>query len=200
VTSLAIKYAFDRVLAFVLLLLSLPLFAATALAILVTMGRPVFFSQQRAGLHGRPFAMFKFRSMVRGAELDETAWHDPGEASQARVKAKDDPRITPLGRILRRTSLDELPQLLNVLCGSMSLVGPRPLPLDQHRWLRDFQERRLAMKPGITGLWQVSGRSQLEFDDWMALDLEYVERWSLLLDLRILLRTIPVVLSGRGAY
>src|SRR5262245_59690928 len=164
------------------------------------MGRPVIFRQRRAGLNGQPFSMFKFRTMVRGAEHDEATWDDPNEASETAVKAHDDPRITPLGRVLRKTSLDELPQLVNVLLGTMSLVGPRPLPLSQDRWLRDFQRRRLAMKPGITGLWQVSGRSEVDFKDWMALDLKYVDEWSLELDLRILLRTVRAVLSGRGAY
>ncbi len=197
---LAIKHGLDSVLAFVLLLAALPVLAIVSLAIWVSMGRPIFFAQPRAGLYGRPFSMFKFRSMVRGAELERPEWTDPHSASQAVLKAKDDPRITPLGRILRKTSLDELPQLVNVLLGSMSLVGPRPLPLDQHRWLRDWQRRRLSMKPGITGVWQVSGRSDLDFDQWMELDLQYIDEWSLVLDLRILLRTLPVVFSGRGAH
>ena len=195
---LAIKHGLDPVLAVLLLIALSPLFALTALAVLLSMGRPVLFVQQRAGLHGRPFAMLKFRSMVRGAEADEAALLASGEGGLP-SKPERDPRVTPLGVLLRRTSLDELPQLLNVLTGSMSLVGPRPLPLTLQRHVRDWQRTRLTMKPGLTGLWQVRGRSQLSFDEWMALDLEYVERWGLWLDVAILLRTLPVVLSGRGA-
>jgi exopolysaccharide biosynthesis polyprenyl glycosylphosphotransferase len=195
---LALKHGLDAILAAALLIVLAPLLALTAACVLLAMGRPVLFVQQRAGLHGRPFAMFKFRSMVRGAESDEAPQASSDELGLPE-KPEHDPRVTPLGRLLRRTSLDELPQLVNVLTGSMSLVGPRPLPLALQRHVRDWQRRRLTMKPGLTGLWQVRGRSQLSFDEWMALDLEYVEHWGLWLDLLILLRTVPVVLSGRGA-
>jgi exopolysaccharide biosynthesis polyprenyl glycosylphosphotransferase len=195
---LTLKHALDLVLAAALLLVFSPLLLSIALAVWIGMGRPVLFVQERAGLQGRPFAMLKFRSMVRGAEADEATQLAP-DPSGVPSKPERDPRVTPLGRVLRRTSLDELPQLLNVLGGSMSLVGPRPLPLTMQRHVRDWQRRRLTMKPGLTGLWQVRGRSQLSFDEWMALDLEYVERWSPWLDLMILVRTLPAVLSGRGA-
>jgi lipopolysaccharide/colanic/teichoic acid biosynthesis glycosyltransferase len=195
---LALKHGLDPVLAAVLLVVLSPLLLLTALAVLIAMGRPVLFVQQRTGLNGRPFAMLKFRSMVRGAESDEAARLAADERGLPH-KPERDPRVTPLGHWLRRTSLDELPQLFNVLTGSMSLVGPRPLPLTMQHHVRDWQRKRLSMKPGLTGLWQVRGRSQLAFDEWMALDLEYVERWSPLLDLTILLQTLPVVLSGRGA-
>jgi lipopolysaccharide/colanic/teichoic acid biosynthesis glycosyltransferase len=186
---LAVKYALDPILAGVLIALLLPVFALTALTVLIAMGRPIFFVQTRAGLHGRPFSMLKFRSMVAGSLVE-------GPAS----KREHDPRVTPLGKVLRRTSLDELPQLVNVLLGSMSLVGPRPLALEEQRKFRVWHPRRLAMKPGITGLPQVSGRSLLELEAWVELDLEYVDRWSPQLDLSILLRTIAVVLSCRGAH
>jgi lipopolysaccharide/colanic/teichoic acid biosynthesis glycosyltransferase len=185
---LPLKYALDPLAALVLLALLAPVLLLTALAILITMGRPILFIQQRAGLHGRPFAMLKFRSMVAGAER--------GPA----VKCEHDPRITPLGRVLRRTSLDELPQLVNVLLGSMCLVGPRPLALSEQQQFACWRPRRLAMKPGITGLPQIRGRSSLPLESWVELDLEYIDAWSPRLDAAILLRTIPVVLSGRGAH
>jgi len=156
--------------------------------------------QPRAGLYGRSFRMVKFRSMVQGAEAQRETLGDSNEMSGPVFKIKADPRVTRLGRVLRKTSLDELPQLFNVLNGSMSLVGPRPLPLMEQRQIRGWQRRRLSMKPGITGLWQVSGRNDLDFEEWMLLDLEYIDDWSLGLDLSILLRTLPVVLFGRGAH
>ncbi|MFI5305930.1 MAG: sugar transferase [Polyangiales bacterium] len=196
----AIKHGLDPVAAALLIALLSPLLLGVAIAVLVAMGRPVFFSQPRAGLNGRPFRMLKFRSMVAGAETKREELGQINEMSGPVFKIKDDPRITPLGRVLRRSSLDELPQLWNVLTGSMTLVGPRPLPLLEQQQIRGWQRRRLSMKPGITGLWQVSGRSQLDFEEWMLLDLEYIDDWSLMLDLAILLRTIPVVLFGRGAH
>jgi exopolysaccharide biosynthesis polyprenyl glycosylphosphotransferase len=198
--SLALKYGFDPIAAGVLLLLLSPLLMVIALAILITTGRPIFFSQVRAGLHGRQFRMLKFRTMVVDAEARREALRDDNEMQGPVFKIKEDARITSLGRVLRRSSLDELPQLFNVLAGSMSLVGPRPLPVVEHDQIQGWQRRRLSMKPGITGLWQVSGRSQLDFQEWMLLDLKYVEEWSLVLDLLILLRTVPAVLAGRGAY
>ena len=197
---LAAKHGLDALLAAALLVLLSPVFALTALVILVAMGRPIFFAQPRAGLYGRPFSMLKFRSMVAGAEAKRDELADANELSGPVFKVADDPRVTPLGRILRKTSIDELPQLVNVLLGSMSLVGPRPLPLVEQSQIRNWQRRRLSMKPGITGLWQVSGRSQLDFEEWMALDVKYIDDWSLGLDLVILLRTIPVVMFGRGAH
>ena len=197
---LALKYGLDPIIAALLILLLLPVFVAVALAIAVTMGRPILFIQERNGLNGRKFAMFKFRTMVTDAEQRRVELAVQNEMNGPVFKIKDDPRITPLGRWLRKASLDELPQLFNVLTGAMSLVGPRPLPVSEQRQIRGWQRRRLSMKPGITGLWQVSGRSGLNFDEWMMLDLKYIDDWSLTLDAMLLLRTVPVVLLGRGAH
>jgi exopolysaccharide biosynthesis polyprenyl glycosylphosphotransferase len=197
--ALALKHGLDPLAALLLLLVALPVMAVIALAIALTMGRPVIFTQQRAGLYGRPFRMFKFRTMRPEAEAQRDAVQTLNELGGPVFKARSDPRITPLGHLLRRTSLDELPQLFNVLLGTMSLVGPRPLPVREHEQIRGWQRRRLSMKPGITGLWQVSGRSDVDFESWMLLDLKYVDDWNLWLDVQILLKTIPTVLFGRGA-
>jgi exopolysaccharide biosynthesis polyprenyl glycosylphosphotransferase len=197
--ALAIKYGLDPLLAGVLLILAAPLLLAISLAIWVTMGRPIVFVQDRTGWNGRPFRMYKFRTMRPGAETERDRLADRNEMSGPVFKSKEDPRVTPLGRLLRQTSLDELPQLLNVLTGSMSLVGPRPLPVSEQAMISGWQRRRLTMKPGITCLWQVSGRNNVDFADWMLLDLKYVNEWSLWLDLLILLKTVPVVVLGRGA-
>jgi len=197
--ALFVKAVFDRVLAAVLLLLLSPLLLLVALMVWMFVGRPVFFVQRRGGLFGRPFSMLKFRSMRVGAEHEQRDLQHRNEMDGPVFKMANDPRVTRFGRILRRTSIDELPQLLNVLAGEMSLVGPRPLPLDQTRALHGGHRRRLAMRPGLTCLWQVSGRNQISFAEWMTLDLRYVDGWSLSLDLAILLRTIPAVLSARGA-
>ncbi|HTU60680.1 MAG TPA: sugar transferase, partial [Polyangiales bacterium] len=197
--ALALKYALDPILAALLIALLSPLLVLVALAVAISMARPVLFVQERAGLHGRPFRMLKFRTMQRGAAAQQSSLRPENAMSGPVFKLHDDPRVTPLGRWLRRTSLDELPQLFNVLTGSMSLVGPRPLPLSEQAEIRGWQRRRLTMKPGLTCLWQVSGRSDTDFVDWMLLDLKYIQDWSLWLDLAILLRTVPVVLFGRGA-
>jgi lipopolysaccharide/colanic/teichoic acid biosynthesis glycosyltransferase len=171
-----------------------------ALVIRITSPGPVLYRQIRCGLYGRRFTLIKFRSMIDGAE--DVLWEirHLNEMSGPVFKMRNDPRVTPFGRFLRRSSVDELPQLWNVLKGEMSLVGPRaPLP-DEVAAYTNGQRRRLSVKPGITCLWQVSGRSQIDFDKWMALDLEYIDNWSLLLDLQILARTIPVVLLTRGAH
>ena len=185
--------------ALALILLS-PLFALLALLVKLTSRGPVFFHQKRAGLGGRPFVMLKFRSMRFDADLRRRELEHRNEMDGPVFKMRRDPRITPLGRLLRRSSLDELPQLVNVLLGQMSLVGPRPLPLDEARRLAPQHRRRHEVKPGMTGLWQVSGRNDLPYEEMMRLDLEYVERCSLWLDLRILAATIPAVLTGRGAF
>jgi exopolysaccharide biosynthesis polyprenyl glycosylphosphotransferase len=177
-----------------------PLMLAAAAAIRLTSDGPVIYAQERYGLNRRRFRMFKFRTMVQDAERLQASLESQNEASGPVFKIADDPRITPLGRFLRRTSIDELPQLFNVLRGEMSLVGPRPLPLrDVTRFTRTGDLRRFSMRPGVTCLWQISGRSGIGFDDWIRLDLQYIDRWSLLLDLRILMRTIPAVLRGTGA-
>jgi exopolysaccharide biosynthesis polyprenyl glycosylphosphotransferase len=197
--ALAIKHGLDPVIAAVLLLLASPLLLLIAGAILLSMGRPIVFSQQRAGRYGRPFRMFKFRTMHNGAEARRSEVLTMNELGGPVFKAREDPRITRLGRFLRKTSLDELPQLFNVIAGTMSMVGPRPLPVQEHEQIRGWQRRRLSVKPGITGLWQISGRSDVDFEQWMLLDLKYVDDWSLWLDLQIALKTVPVVLLGRGA-
>jgi exopolysaccharide biosynthesis polyprenyl glycosylphosphotransferase len=162
---------------------------------------PVFFRQQRSGLSGAPFTLYKFRTMVTNAEQFKHELESMNEMSGPVFKVTKDPRITPLGKILRRYSLDELPQLWNVLRGEMSLVGPRPLPVDEVRRFNDLSHRRrLSVKPGLTCLWQVQGRNQIsDFKDWVRLDLEYIDNWSLWLDIKILLRTIPAVFIATGA-
>jgi exopolysaccharide biosynthesis polyprenyl glycosylphosphotransferase len=182
-----------------LVLLS-PIFALVALAIAVTSPGPTLFTQERYGLNKRRFKMLKFRSMCNDAENLQGSVEHMNEASGPLFKIRDDPRVTVLGKLLRKTSLDELPQLYNVLRGDMSLVGPRPMSkrdvaLFSEAWLM----RRFSVKPGITGLWQVSGRSDVSFDRWIELDLKYIDRWSLRLDLEILLKTLPVVVRGTGA-
>jgi exopolysaccharide biosynthesis polyprenyl glycosylphosphotransferase len=197
--ALAIKYGLDPLLAALLIVLTAPLTLAIACAIWASMGRPILYVQERTGWNGRPFRMYKFRTMRVGADAERGALADVNQMSGPVFKLRDDPRATPLGRALRKTSLDELPQLWNVLTGSMSLVGPRPLPVSEQAQIQGWQRRRLTMKPGMTCLWQVSGRNDVDFVDWMLLDLKYVNEWSLWLDLLILLKTVPVVLLGRGA-
>jgi exopolysaccharide biosynthesis polyprenyl glycosylphosphotransferase len=171
----------------------------TAILIKLTSPGPVLFKQKRCGLNGRVFTMFKFRSMVDNAEQQRVEMEALNEMDGPVFKSSRDPRITAIGKIIRHRSIDELPQLFNVLQGHMSLVGPRPpLPQEVARYVR-WQRRRLSMKPGMTCLWQISGRNEVSFEDWMKLDLTYIDNWSLLLDLKILLKTVPVVLLGRGA-
>jgi exopolysaccharide biosynthesis polyprenyl glycosylphosphotransferase len=199
--ALLVKGVVDRVGAFLGLLLLSPVFVALAIAVKVSSPGPAIFSQRRAGVHGRPFTMWKFRTMSADAEQRHAELRAQNEMSGPVFKVQNDPRITKIGRLLRKTSLDELPQLVNVLLGDMSLVGPRPLPLYE---VESFQaashRRRLSMKPGLTCLWQIRGRNNVRsFDDWVKMDLEYIDNWSLLLDLKILVQTIPVVLMGSGA-
>jgi lipopolysaccharide/colanic/teichoic acid biosynthesis glycosyltransferase len=161
---------------------------------------PVLFRQVRVGRGGRLFTLYKFRSMRQGADEEKTTLSDRNQATGPLFKMRDDPRLTRVGRWLRRLSLDELPQFYNVLRGEMSLVGPRPpIPAEVEQY-QDWHRRRLDVPPGVTGLWQVSGRSDLTFDEMVMLDLFYAENWSLLLDFKILLRTIPTVILGTGAY
>jgi exopolysaccharide biosynthesis polyprenyl glycosylphosphotransferase len=197
--ALFVKAVLDRTLALVLVVLLSPILALVALAVRISLGSPVLYIQRRGGLFGRPFAMLKFRTMGLGAEAQRDALLAHNQMDGPVFKMANDPRVTPLGRILRRCSLDELPQLFNVLAGHMSLVGPRPLPLAETQALHGGHRRRLAMRPGLTCLWQVSGRNNLTFAEWMTLDLEYVDRWTLSLDLALLLRTIPAIITGRGA-
>jgi exopolysaccharide biosynthesis polyprenyl glycosylphosphotransferase len=195
------KQLIDFIGAFLLLLLTLPLLVVVGLIIRFTSPGPVFFRQERAGLNGRPFTMYKFRTMVTNAEQLKQELAALNEMSGPVFKLTHDPRVTPIGRWLRKFSLDEFPQLFNVIRGDMSLVGPRPLPIyEVARFDDPAHRRRLSMRPGLTCLWQVSGRSQLtKFEEWVRLDLQYIDNWSLWLDLKILLRTIPVVLLGTGA-
>ena len=183
-----------------LVVLGLPLIAVAVLVKITSPG-PVLFRQRRSGLNGAPFTIYKFRTMVTNAEQFQHELAAMNEMRGPVFKMAGDPRITPLGKTLRRYSIDELPQLFNVLRGEMSLVGPRPLPVDEVRRFHDpAHRRRLSVKPGLTCLWQVSGRNQIvEFKDWVRLDLEYIDNWSLWLDFKILLRTVPVVLAGTGA-
>ncbi len=195
-----LKRLMDILVSALLLVLLLPLMLVIALAIRLTSRGPVLFRQTRCGLNGRRFTLLKFRTMVPDAErrMEEVAHLN--EVEGPAFKSRRDPRVTAVGRLLRRLSLDELPQLLNVLKGDMSLVGPRPpIPEEVERYQR-WQRRRLSMKPGLTGLWQVSGRAAIDdFDRWIELDLAYIDHWSLGLDLKILLKTLPAVLTARGA-
>jgi len=183
-----------------LILLALPL-TLVALLIKLTSPGPVLFRQQRSGLNGQPFILYKLRTMVTNAEQLKHELAAMNEMSGPVFKLSKDPRVTPLGKILRKFSIDELPQLYNVLRGEMSLVGPRPLPVDEVKRFNDLaHRRRLSMKPGLTCLWQISGRNNVnDFKDWVRLDLEYIDNWSLWLDLKILWRTVPIVLTGAGA-
>jgi exopolysaccharide biosynthesis polyprenyl glycosylphosphotransferase len=197
---LVVKRTLDIAISFALLVLLSPVFVAVALAIKCTSPGPVFFLQERIGLNKRRFKICKFRTMVPDAERLMSALESRNEASGPVFKIRNDPRITQIGRFLRRTSIDELPQLINVLKGDMSLVGPRPLPVrDYEGFNEDWQRRRFSVKPGITCLWQVNGRNGISFDQWMLLDLQYMDEWSLWLDLKILARTVPAVMRGSGA-
>ena len=195
-----VKGVFDRVLAALVLILLAPLFAAIALTIKLVDPGPVFFQQTRVGRDGKTFRVWKFRTMVVDAEARKAELMAHNEAEGTLFKMRQDPRVTRTGTLLRRRSLDELPQLLNVLLGEMSLVGPRPaLPAEAAKY-GDHMRRRLAVKPGITGMWQVSGRSDLPWDEAERLDVRYVENWSLALDVQILWKTLSAVLRGSGAY
>jgi exopolysaccharide biosynthesis polyprenyl glycosylphosphotransferase len=196
----AVKRTFDLVVAGLTVLVGLPLWLAIAAGIKATSRGPVFYRDERIGLGEQQFAMFKFRTMVAGAADQQDALERENEAEGALFKIRDDPRVTSVGRLLRRFSLDEAPNVLNVLRGEMSLVGPRPLPLRDHALLEDWHRRRAAVLPGMTGLWQISGRSDLSFDDLVRLDFYYIENWSIGLDISILAKTLPAVLASRGAY
>jgi lipopolysaccharide/colanic/teichoic acid biosynthesis glycosyltransferase len=183
-----------------LLILSMPLLLVVGVLVKLTSEGPVLFRQTRVGLNKRMFSIYKFRTMSADAEKVQDQLLSRNEMSGPVFKIKDDPRITPLGKILRKTSIDELPQLFNVLKGQMSLVGPRAMSLrDYQLFDKDCHRRRFSVKPGITCLWQVHGRSSIPFEQWMELDLQYIDRWSLWLDIKILAKTVPAVLRGTGA-
>jgi len=199
--ALLVKGIIDRVGAFIALVIMAFPMAIAALIIRITSNGPAIFRQRRAGRFGKPFVMYKFRSMMDDAEMRRAELEPFNQMHGPVFKVESDPRITPFGHWLRRTSFDELPQLVNVLMGDMSLVGPRPLPLyEVEKFENTAQRRRLSVKPGLTCLWQISGRNQVrDFRDWVRLDLDYIDRWSLGLDFKILLRTIPAVIVGLGA-
>jgi exopolysaccharide biosynthesis polyprenyl glycosylphosphotransferase len=196
-----VKQTVDFFGALVLLLFFSPVLVFAAIAIRLTSPGPIFFRQQRSGVNGKPFTMYKFRSMVTDAEQLKKELEALNEMSGPVFKVSNDPRVTKIGSWLRKYSIDEFPQLLNVLRGDMSLVGPRPLPVDEVARFDDLaHRRRLSVKPGLTCLWQVSGRSDLcDFREWVRLDLEYIDNWSLWLDFKILCMTVPVVMLGKGA-
>jgi exopolysaccharide biosynthesis polyprenyl glycosylphosphotransferase len=196
----AMKRTFDIVVSATLLVLLSPLLIAIALAVRLSSRGPVIYRSARPGIGGEPFACLKFRTMYRDADQRQADLESLNEASGALFKMRDDPRMTPVGRFLRRYSLDELPQLGNVLRGEMSLVGPRPLPQRDFERLEPWHKKRYLVLPGVTGLWQVSGRSELDFDDLVRLDFLYLERWSVFLDLTILVKTVPAVIGRRGAF
>ena len=196
----ALKRTFDLIGASILLTLLSPLLLAITIAVRATSRGPVLFRSTRRGIGQRPFPCLKFRTMHTDAEEQQADLEELNEASGALFKIREDPRLTRVGSFLRRSSFDELPQLINVLRGEMSLVGPRPLPQRDYDMLEDWHRKRYLVLPGITGLWQVSGRSELDFDDLVHLDFIYLEHWSLALDLTILLKTIPAVFTRRGAY
>jgi exopolysaccharide biosynthesis polyprenyl glycosylphosphotransferase len=196
----ALKRTFDLVLSLVMLVLLSPVLLVIAVAVKLSSTGPVIYRSTRPGMAGKPFYCFKFRTMRHQADQVQDDLEPLNESSGALFKIRHDPRLTKIGRLLRRFSLDELPQLVNVVRGEMSLVGPRPLPTRDFDRLEEWHKKRYLVLPGITGLWQVSGRSDLDFDDLVRLDFLYLERWSILLDMTILLRTIPAVLSRRGAF
>jgi exopolysaccharide biosynthesis polyprenyl glycosylphosphotransferase len=195
-----IKSAFDRLMAAIALLLLSPLFLVVVMAIRLGDGGPALFRQERVGKGGQPFVLFKFRTMLVDAERQKSQLDELNETDGVLFKIRRDPRVTRVGAMLRRWSLDELPQLINVLIGNMSLVGPRPALPEEVAVYGDHVRRRLVVKPGMTGLWQVNGRSDLSWDESVRLDLRYVENWSFMLDLQILWKTGAAVGRGKGAY
>jgi exopolysaccharide biosynthesis polyprenyl glycosylphosphotransferase len=199
-TDWVVKRTFDYVVSGAVIVLGLPLWLVIAALVKLTSRGPILYSDRRVGVNEREFSMLKFRTMYSGADELRSHLEPANEASGALFKIRQDPRVTPVGAFLRRLSLDEVPQLLNVLRGEMSLVGPRPLPLRDYEKLEDWHRKRYLVLPGMTGLWQISGRSNLGFDDLVRLDFYYLENWSIWLDMSILLKTIPAVIAGRGAY
>ena len=195
-----LKRGFDVCFGALVIVVGLPLWALIALAIKLDSRGPIFFVDRRIGVGEREFGMLKFRTMVADAAEHQHRLEEANEASGALFKIRDDPRVTRVGRLLRRFSLDEMPQLVNVVKGQMSLVGPRPLPLRDYELLEDWHRARYLVLPGMTGLWQISGRSGLSFDDLVRLDFTYLENWSVWSDISIIAKTIPAVISGRGAY
>jgi len=199
--ALMMKHFFDRLVAVIALCVFSWVFVLVAISIKLTSPGPIIFRQTRGGKNGRPFTMFKFRTMVTDAEMQREELMQMNQMSGPVFKVDSDPRVTTIGRFLRKTSLDEIPQLWNIIRGDMSLVGPRPLPIyEVEKFETTSQRRRLSMKPGVTCLWQISGRNNItDFNDWVKLDLRYIDNWTLWLDIKILLQTVPAVIFGRGA-
>ncbi|MCC6811038.1 MAG: sugar transferase [Deltaproteobacteria bacterium] len=197
--QMALKRLFDIVASSLGLWVLSPLLIGVAIGIKLTSRGPIFFKQQRVGLHGKKFSMLKFRSMVTNAEALKDKLMQQNEMSGPVFKMKKDPRITAIGRFIRKYSIDELPQLINVLRGDMSVVGPRPPVPSEVAKYESWQRRRLSVRPGLTCIWQVSGRNEISFEEWMYLDMLYVDNWSLVLDFSLILKTVPVVITGRGA-
>ena len=196
----AVKRTFDLVGSALALVVLSPVLLVIAAAVKLSSRGPIIYPSMRPGMAGKPFRCLKFRTMLADADKSQDELEQLNELSGALFKIRDDPRLTPIGRTLRRFSLDELPQLVNVIRGEMSLVGPRPLPMRDFERLEEWHKKRYLVLPGITGLWQVSGRAELDFDELVRLDFLYLERWSMFLDLSILLKTIPAVISRRGAF
>jgi lipopolysaccharide/colanic/teichoic acid biosynthesis glycosyltransferase len=196
---LYIKNGIEKIFAIFLFIFSFPVLLLFAILVKYTSKGPILFKQERVGLHGRKFYQYKLRSMVSNAEQIKSQFTHLNEQSGPVFKIKNDPRLTSVGKFMRKYSIDELPQLFNILLGSMTLIGPRPPVPSEVNEYKDNHLRRLSMKPGITGLWQVSGRNKIkDFDQWVKLDLEYIENWSFLMDFRIAIKTVSTVLSGTG--
>ncbi len=193
------KRVFDIILSLIALVVLSPVFLITAIAIMLEDGSPVFFSQDRSGLNGTSFRMYKFRSMVKNAPELHKELLAHNELDGPAFKMKDDPRITKIGRFIRKTSIDELPQLINIIKGDMSIVGPRPLPVYETEQCNDYQKQRLLVKPGLTCYWQVMGRNDIEFDEWIELDLKYIKKAGILTDIGLIIMTFGAVFTGRGA-
>ena len=198
--ELFVKMGIDIVISGLGIILLSPILFIVAILVKLSSSGPVLFKQERLGLNGRKFVLYKFRTMYQGAKEILTKVENLKEKDEPDFKKKKVQWITPIGRFIRKFSLDELPQLFNVFAGHMSMVGPRPTPLDEVVQYQPWQRRRLSMRPGITCLWQIRGRNKIGFEEWMKMDLEYLDNWSLLSDFKILIRTIPVVLFGIGAY
>jgi exopolysaccharide biosynthesis polyprenyl glycosylphosphotransferase len=198
--NLFLKRLVDLLLSGIGLILLIPVFVVVSILIKLDSKGPIFFKQRRIGKNGIQFTMYKFRSMVANAEELKERLKDQNEMDGPVFKIKEDPRITKLGKFIRKYSIDELPQLFNVFRGDMSLIGPRPPLVEEVEQYNDYQWRRLDVRPGLSGLWQISGRNHVSFEEWVSLDIYYIENWSMKLDTKILLQTIPVVLFGKGAY
>lgn len=194
-----IKRGIDVIVALLAIVLFAPVFLVTALAIYIEDGAPVFFIQERNGLHGKIFRMYKFRSMCRDAAKIHQSLLAQNELDGPAFKMKDDPRLTRVGKFIRKTSIDELPQLLNILKGEMSIVGPRPLPTYETAELNEYQRQRMNVKPGLTCYWQCSGRNDIPFGEWMEMDMKYIEDESICTDARIMVKTVASVITGKGA-